>query len=82
MDTQADKMLDTFVAQNGTVEDWGGDRSEWLTAFGFWCGGWYACQKSAQQAGAANVASSRELSPADIAVGVSLATGLIGSQRG
>ncbi len=54
MDTQADKMLDTFVAQNGTIADWGGDRSEWLTAFGFWCGGWYACQKSAQQAGAAD----------------------------
>ena len=49
MDTQVDKMLDTFVAQNGTIKDWDGDRSEWLTAFGCWCGGWYACQKSAQQ---------------------------------
>lgn len=46
MDKQVDKMLDTFVAQNGTIEDWDGERSEWLTAFGFWCGGWYACQKS------------------------------------
>lgn len=52
MDTVADKMLETFVAQNGRPSEWGTDRSEWFVAFGYWCGGWYACQKSAQQAGA------------------------------
>lgn len=43
------KMIDSFIESNGTLQDWDGDRAEWKSAMGFYFEGWLACQKAAEQ---------------------------------
>ena len=40
------EMIDAFVAECGSLEDWQGDKKEWHTAAGFFFHGWMACEKS------------------------------------
>ena len=40
------KMIDAFIAECGSLEDWQGDKKEWHTAAGFFFHGWTACEKS------------------------------------